>query len=160
MYKWKQERQDRIEEDRRHNGNARVAMKEHSDTSPERRCFGDVVVSAFREIEESLDGKEGRVWIHVEANRTWLTIGCAAEAGDEKEGGKRLKYQVEVTGQTMKSRLYQLMSAEPQKECSIGDEREIAGGTRGKDIADITSKDIIDDFMATLAGHANQKKKS
>lgn len=157
MYKWKQGPQDRIEEDRRHNQDTMVAMNEQSDTSRGRQCLGDVVISAFREIEKSLEAEESRVWIHVEANRTWLTVGYGAKVSGKKEYGKRLKYQVEVSGQTMKSTLYQLMGVGPQKEYPIGDGNEIAGDARGKDIADITSKDILDDFMATFEGYTNKK---
>jgi len=45
-----------------------------------KQCFGDVVMSAFREIEKSLEG-EGPVWIHVKANRT-----CPKSENQHREG--------------------------------------------------------------------------
>ena len=160
MYKWKQEPQDRIEEDRRHNDDTMVATKEKSDLSCRRKYSGDVVISAFREIEKSLAAELGRVWIHVQANRAWLTIGYGARVSGKKVCTNRLKYQVEVSDQTMKSSLCQMMGVGPQKEHSVGDEHEIAGDANGKNIDDITSKDIIDDFMSTFDGYTNKKTES
>jgi hypothetical protein len=41
----------------------------------------------------------------------------------------------------------------PQKD----DEHEIAGDASGKNVADVTSKDIIDDFMAEFEAYTNRK---
>ena len=60
----------------------------------------------------------------------------------------------------MKSRLCQIISVEQQKEYPIGDEHEIAGDTEGKKIADITSQDIIEDFIAAFEGYSDKKEKS
>ncbi len=160
MCKWQQEPQDHSAKDRRHDEDAIVAVKRRSDSFCAKQYSGDVVIPAFREIEKQFEAEGTRVWIHVEANRTWLAIGCRAAFGDKEECTKRLKYQVEVSGQTMKSRLYQIMSVGLQKECPIGDAHEIAGNASGKNIADITSKDIIGDFTAAFEGYADKKMKS
>ncbi|MHC4353640.1 MAG: hypothetical protein ACYTE3_12655 [Planctomycetota bacterium] len=160
MCKRKQELQDLIKKDRQHNDNTMVAMKEQLDSCCGRQYSGDVVITAFREIEKVFQADGRRVWIHVKAGRTWLTVGYGAKVSGKKEYEKQLKYQVEVSGKTMKSRLCQMRSAELQKEYPIGDEHEIAGDAGGKAIADITSKDIIDDFIAAFEGYANKKPKS
>jgi hypothetical protein len=130
-----------------------VAVKERSDSFCEKRHSRDVVIPALREIEKLFEAAGSGVWIHVEANRAWLTIGHGAMMSGRMECAERLKYQVEVSGRSMISSLCQMTGVGAQKN----GEHEIAGDAGGKNVADVTSKDIIDDFTAEFEAYTNRK---
>ena len=157
MRKRQQEPRDLIKKDRQRDDDTMVAVKERSDSFCERRHSKDVVIPALREIEKSSEAGGSGVWIHVEANRAWLTIGRGTRVSGRIECTERLKYQVEVSGQAMISSLCRMIGSGPQKEHRINDEHEIAGDASGKNIADVTSKDIVDDFMAAFEAYAGRE---
>lgn len=157
MCKWKQELQDLIKKNRQQNENMGVAIKEQLNSFCGKQYFEDVVIPAFREIEKELKDNEYHVWILWESNHAWLTLGYGAKLSGKKEYTKEVKYEVEISGPTMKSRLYQKMSFGPQKEVPIGDAHEIAGDAKGRNIADITSEHIRDDFLSTFKDYVEMK---
>lgn len=160
MYKCEQERQDLVKKDHRRKQNAMMDMTEQADSFCGKQHSGSVVISAFREIEKMLDAEGRRVWIHVEADRTWLTIGHGARVGDKEECATTLKYQVDLSDQAMSSSLWQIVDAGSRKEHLLGNEHEIAGGDNGKSVTDIASQDIVDDFTATLDAYTCEKTRS
>jgi len=154
MCKWKQELQDLIKKDRQHKENIGVDIKEQLNSFCGEQYFEGVVIPAFREIEKVFKDNGGHVWIHWEANHAWLTMGNGARVSGKKEYTKEVKYEIIISGRIMKSRLYQLMSFGPQKEYPM-DEHELTDGAKPKSIDDITSNDIIDDFMAGYEKYVN-----
>lgn len=160
MCSWQEALRDLIDEDRQRKENGAVIIREALDSFCGKQHFQDVVIPALREIEKIFKDNGSQAWIHWEANRAWLTIGYGAKVGGKREYTKEVKYQVEVLGHTMKSRLYLMMNHGPQKEYPIADEHELAGEVTGANIAGITSKDITDDFMSAFEAYVNRQTKS
>lgn len=160
MYKCEQEQQDLVKKNHRRKQNTMADTTEQSDSFCGRQHSGSVVVAAFREIEKMLDGEGCRVWIHVEADHTWLTIRHEAMVGGEEECATTLKYQVDLSGHAMTSSLRQMVDVGAQKERLVSNEHEIAGVASGKSITDMTSQDVVDDFVTTLEAYKIAKRES
>jgi hypothetical protein len=154
MCKWKQELQDLIKKDRQHKENTGAAIREQFRSSCGEQYFEDVVMPAFQEIKTVFEENSSHVWIECEVNHACLIIGFADMASGKEEYTKEMKYEITISGRMMKSRLYQLISFGPQKEYPI-DEHELTDGAKGKSIDEITSNDIIDDFMAAYEKYVN-----
>jgi len=152
MCEWEQKLQNLIDKAHQYHeeGEARVAeFKEQLESFCGKQYSQDVIVPAFNKIKERFEVKGSYVWIQWEANRTWLTIGYGQEVDGKQKYTKEVRYQVEISVNTMKSRLYLPLSFGPIKEYPISDEREIAGNSIGKNISDVTIDDIVNDFIAT-----------
>jgi len=152
MSKWKQELQNLIAKDHQRHEEREASMeelKEQLKTFSGREYFESVIVPAFNKIKEVFEAEGLRVWMQWETNRAWLTIG----RGQDKE----VKYEVKVAGKTMTSRLYLMMNFGPQPEYPIGDVCEITGDKSGKDITNITTDDIADDFMTAYEAYLGKK---
>jgi hypothetical protein len=154
MCEWKQELQALIKKDRQHKESTGAAIREQSKSFYGEQYFEDVVRPAFQEIKTVFEENSSHVWIECEANHACLIIGCADTASGKEEYTKEMKYEVTISVRIMKSRLYQLMSFGPQKEYPI-DQHELTDGAKVKSIDDITSNDIIDDFMVAYKKYVN-----
>jgi hypothetical protein len=155
MCKWKQELKELANKHRQHKKNIVLKIKEQLNSFCGKQYFENIVMPAFQEIKTVLEDNGSHVCIESEANYAWITIGNADMESGKKEDTKELKYEITISGQMMGSRLYLLMSFGPQKEWPIGDENELAGDLKGNSIADITSEDIREDFIAAYGAYLN-----
>ena len=153
MCEWKQELKDLIKKNRQQKQEWSIAIKEALGSASGVQHV-DVVEPAFREIKKVFE-EEGN---HVRIDGRSLIIGWGAKIENKQEYTEEVKYEIKLSDPPMKSQLYiKSFVAGIRQFFPISDEHEIAGKAEGKDIADVTSKDIIDDFIVVYGEYVNKE---